>query len=148
MRRAFSVLELLTVITSIATLCGILLTALGGARDAARRVACGSNLRSNAAEAARYLDFERTFTDVVSSDALANPCLGARDAVRVYSFTPTLGRDCPDLLIRRWVEHNNPPVWGCPVRSTTHGDFSKIDGSVHAYAVLPPEAWSDPFTLR
>lgn len=62
MRRAFTLIELLVTIAIIAVLIGILLPVLGPARDSARRVACGANLRSVAQALEIYKnDFNERF---------------------------------------------------------------------------------------
>lgn len=55
-RRAFTLIELLTVVAIIATLAALLLPALGRARDQARRAGCISNLRQQGLAWRLYLD--------------------------------------------------------------------------------------------
>ncbi len=117
---AFTLIELLVVITIIALMISILLPALNGARDAARRSICASNLRSiaqsansyavdcdgyfpagsNGASAGARVLFPHFLTDE-NKNALAN--WGAQ----------VIPSDAPPIGV---VSNNSTGVWQCPSR--------------------------------
>lgn len=73
-RRAFTLIELLTVITIISVLVAILVPSLVGARERGRITKCQGNLRELAAAALRYVTaHDDTFP--VAADCSSGPCI-------------------------------------------------------------------------
>ncbi len=82
-QHAFTLIELLVVVSIIALLIGVLLPALGAARDQARLTACASNLRQNGTALFAYaLDHRDAIAH--DPDAPPNPLRGYFD-----TLTPT-----------------------------------------------------------
>lgn len=110
MRRGFTLVELLVVIAVIALLIGLLLPALGKAREAARGVVCGSQLRTIGTAQQQYmLDWQDWFASHYTSGADADISGGAtllgdtRPSMPVQTydwFSPILG-DTLNLSPRR-----------------------------------------------
>ncbi len=105
-RNAFTLIELLVVISIIALLMAILMPALGKARTLARRVVCGTHLRSI------YTSMQMYANDW--DDKISNPTRGSRDG---WHGNPDGNR--PDYQSRDWYLQylsygGNPDIYECP----------------------------------
>ena len=120
-RKGFTLIELLVVIAIIALLIGILLPALGRARDAGRDVVCKSNLKQLTLAAIEYSnDFRGAFPTILAGSIVIDPENGKRnllwyDVNRIGQYLPQ-----EDFSNLAWNNNENQTVGGTIVSCANH----------------------------
>jgi len=88
-RGGFSLVELLVVIAVIGVLVALLLPAVQGAREGARRASCANNLKQIGIALNNYLNSSKVFPTGFYSMACAKACGGESDCQGEISYTQT-----------------------------------------------------------
>ncbi|MBI9016347.1 MAG: prepilin-type N-terminal cleavage/methylation domain-containing protein [Phycisphaerae bacterium] len=130
-KRGFTLIELLVVIAIIALLVSILMPALARARELAKRVQCGSNIRQIGLGIALYSQDYRDAYPVVGLSTLASFGMGMEgDNNAAYIMTEQglkdtgLGTAATSLYLLVKYAGLDPKVFLCPSSDDTEMDFN------------------------
>jgi len=124
--RAFTLIELLVVIAIIALLIGILLPAIGRARDTAKGLVCQTNIRQVAQATQVYaVDFRGRFPPILGGPQVIDPENNKRNMV--WHDVNRIGRYLPETAFQnvRATNIENATVGGGVMRCPNHPDGAR-----------------------
>jgi prepilin-type N-terminal cleavage/methylation domain-containing protein/prepilin-type processing-associated H-X9-DG protein len=120
-RKGFTLVELLVVIAIIGVLVALLLPAIQAAREAARRMSCGNNLKQMMLGVQNYASAMKTLPSAAERMATADSrSLGLHVAIMPYleqtNITQRIGKEKDVAKIDRQLRDTNLPMYWCPSR--------------------------------
>ena len=121
-RIAFTLVELLVVITIIGILIALLLPAVQAAREAARRMQCSNNLKQIGLALHMHLEAKGTFPDGWSWFSDTNEKLGGNEATWITRLLPYVEQAGVDGTID-WTKAFGQAAAGCAGAGQQHARF-------------------------
>ena len=140
-RPGFTLLEMLVVIAIIATLVGMLIPAVQGAREAARQAQCANNLRQIGVALTRHTSTADSFPPGIAATAWQSVDLGRS---QFYEWTYFLHMLLPQLDELPYYDALRAPLFRIPHPRLEPVSYKPIDGDSIPGLLCPSDGQAGP----